>query len=299
MAQNIVIRKLTKRYSGMKVPALDSLSLEVGEGEVYGFLGANGAGKSTTIRTLLNFLQPSSGEAEICGLDIVSDSVEVKRHVGYLAGEIALPGKLTGQQFLDYLTALQPVKDSSVLPALIKRFDAQLHKPLSTLSKGNRQKIGIIQALMHQPDVLILDEPTSGLDPLMQEEFYEAIRESKDRGAAVFVSSHNFTEVQRMCDRIGFIREGKLIAEHTLAELVDKAAHTFTLTFNGKMPVKELRKLPRAEVTETAKDRLVVSIQGELTPLFAVLSKFHVTRLEQQEVNLEQEFLRLYEKRDA
>lgn len=299
MAANIEIHGLTKRYAGASSLALDSVTLHVDSGEVYGFLGSNGAGKSTTIRTLLNFLQPTAGKASICGLDIVRDCVEVKRRVGYLAGEIALPGKLTGEQFLDYLTALQPLKDKKTLSGLVKRFNAQLTKPLATLSKGNRQKIGIIQALMNEPDVLILDEPTSGLDPLMQEEFYEVVRESKQRGAAVFVSSHNFAEVQRMCDRIGFIREGKLIAEQTLSELADKAAHTFTLTFTGKAPLKEIEKIPRTKVSRTAEDRLVVSIQGELTPLFTVLAKFHVSRLEQQEVNLEQEFLRLYEKRGA
>jgi ABC-2 type transport system ATP-binding protein len=280
----------------MAVPALDSLSLEVSAGEVYGFLGANGAGKSTTIRTLMGFLMPTGGTASICGLDIVKDSVAVKQHVGYLAGEIALPTKLTGRQLLEYLAAMQPTKTKSAVSELSKRFEAQLDRPLATLSKGNRQKIGLVQALMHQPDVLMLDEPTSGLDPLMQEEFYNLVRESKERGAAVFVSSHNFAEVQRMCDRIGFIREGKLIAEYTLSELADKASHTFTLTFADKPPVAELKKIKRAEVTVSGEHHLTISVRGELTPLFKVLAGHHVTRLEQQEINLEQEFLKLYEK---
>lgn len=290
---------LSKRYGRSGPLALNDVTLQVAPGEVYGFLGANGAGKSTTIRTLMGFLQPTAGSAQVCGLDIVRDSVAVKRLVGYLAGEIALPSKLTGRQFLAYAAALQPPKDNSALPALAKRFDAQLDKPLGTLSKGNRQKIGLLQALMHQPEVLILDEPTSGLDPLMQDEFYRVIGESKQRGAAVFVSSHNFTEVQRMCDRIGFIREGKLVAEQTLTELADKASHTFTLTFAGKLPLAELRRLPHAEVTSSGEHHLTVSVTGELTGLFKVLSGFHVLRLEQQEVNLEEEFLQLYAKEDT
>lgn len=288
------VRKLSKRYRGAKEFALRDLSLEVEAGEVYGFLGANGAGKSTAIRTLLNFIQPTSGTARILGKDIVKDSVEVKRHVGYLAGEVALYHKMTGRQFLRFMADLQPLKDKTYLPGLIKRFEADVDKPLGTLSKGNRQKFGLIQAVMHQPDVLILDEPTSGLDPLMQEEFFRLIRESKERGTCVFVSSHNFAEVQRMCDRIGFIREGKLVAEQTLADLAAKAAHTFILTFRDAAPLAQLKSLPHAHVIAHDEHHLTVSLEGELTPLFRLLGQHRVTRLEQQEVNLEEEFMRFY-----
>jgi ABC-2 type transport system ATP-binding protein len=290
------IQKLSKRYGSSKSYALSDLTLTVEAGEVYGFLGANGAGKSTTIRTLLNFIQPTGGTARILGKDIVKDSVDVKRHVGYLSGEVTLYHKMTGKQFLAYMADLQPLKDKVYLPELVKRFEVDVRKPLGELSKGNRQKIGLIQAVMHQPDVLILDEPTSGLDPLMQEEFFRLIRESKQRGACVFVSSHNFSEVQRMCDRIGFIREGKLVAEQTLADLAAKAAHTFTLTFSDAAPLAELRKLPRAHVMPHDEHHLTVSLEGELTPLFALLAHHHVVHLEQQEVNLEEEFLRFYRK---
>jgi ABC-2 type transport system ATP-binding protein len=197
------------------------------------------------------------------------------------------------------MAALQPVKDQAYMQSLVKKFDARLDMPLKQLSKGNRQKIGIIQALMHQPDVLILDEPTSGLDPLMQDTFYACIRESKERGAAVFVSSHNFAEVERMCDRVGFIRSGKLVAEQTLADLASKAAHTFVLTFADEAPLTELRKLHGAKVSAHDEHHLTLSMEGELTPLFALLAKHHVTRLQQQEVNLEEEFLRFYEKEEA
>ena len=291
----IMLNKLSKRYGHAPNLALKEVSLKVAKGEVYGFLGANGAGKSTTIRTLLNFIQPTSGSATILGHDIVHESVEVKRHVGYLAGEVALYGKMTGKEFLRYMVGLQPLKHKGYLPELIKRFDADISKPLDTLSKGNRQKIGLIQAVMHEPEVLVLDEPTSGLDPLMQEEFFKLVREARERNACVFVSSHNFSEVQRMCDRVGFIRQGKLVAEQTLADLASKAAHTFTLTFADHTPIAELQKLSQTTISVHDEHNVTVSVTGELSPLFALLGKYHVTRLRQQEVNLEEEFMQFYE----
>ena len=290
----ISLHNLTKRYGRTSPLALNKISLNVQPGEVYGFLGANGAGKTTTIRTLLNFIQPTGGTASILGYDVMRQSVEVRRHVGYLAGEVALYTRMTGEQFLEYMAELQPPKHKDRLNHLAKRFEADLKKPLETLSKGNRQKIGLIQAFMHEPEVLILDEPTSGLDPLMQEEFFELVQEASAAGTSVFVSSHNFSEVQRMCARVGFIRQGKLIAEQTLADLADKAAHTFKLTFRDRAPVKELSALKLATVTTRDEHHVSVSIRGELTPLFALLAKHHVTRMEQQEVNLEQEFLHYY-----
>lgn len=295
-ATAIKINNLSKRYASSEHLALNKLSLAVKPGEVYGFLGANGAGKSTTIRTLLNFIQPTSGSATICGLDIVKDSVAVKKHVGYLAGEVALYSKMTGRQFLNYMSDLQPASNANNLNKLVKRLTANLSRPIHELSKGNRQKLGLIQAFMHQPDVLILDEPTSGLDPLMQEQFFEMVNEAKSRGAAIFVSSHNFAEVQRMCDRVGFLHAGELVAEKTLEDLATKAAHTLKLTFADTAPVAELKRLPRVKVTSHDAHHLSVSLEGELTPLFKVLARHHVTRLEQQEVNLEEEFLHLYQK---
>jgi ABC-2 type transport system ATP-binding protein len=292
----ITLNNLSKRYGHSAKMALNKVSLSVGRGEVYGFLGANGAGKSTTIRTLLNFIQPTGGSATILGYDIARQSVDVKRHIGYLAGDVALYNAMTGQQLLAYMAELQPLKHQNYRNELARMFDAELNKPLDTLSKGNRQKIGIIQAFMHEPEVLILDEPTSGLDPLMQEAFYKLVRASCDGGASVFVSSHNFAEVGRMCDRVGFIREGKLVAERTLSDLISQAAHTFTLLFRDEAPVAELRHLARARITAHDEHNVTISLQGELTPLFALLAKHHVTRLEQQELNLEEEFLKFYGK---
>ena len=290
---------LGKRYGRSGPYALKDLSLHVRPGEVYGFLGPNGAGKSTTIRTLLNFIQPTSGHASIMGLDIVKQSVEVKRRVGYLSGEVSLYRKLTGRQFLSYMSELQPPKQPGYGKQLAETFEAELNRPLATLSKGNRQKIGLIEAFMHEPEVLILDEPTSGLDPLMQEEFFKLVRAAQAKGTAVFVSSHNFAEVLRMCDRVGFIREGELVAEESIASLQAKAAHSFLITFADKAPLAELKRLAKTEITSHDDHHVQVQMRGELTPLFAILAKHRVLKLDQAEANLEQEFLRFYHKEKA
>ncbi|HMH30937.1 MAG TPA: ABC transporter ATP-binding protein [Methylomirabilota bacterium] len=294
MSIAIDCQKLSKRYGRGDDFALKNLDLQVNTGEIYGFLGPNGAGKSTAIRTLLNFIQPTSGSATILGQNVVKDSVKAKRQVGYLAGEVALYPRMTGRQFLNYMTDLQPLKHPDYQQKLVKQFGAQLDKPIEELSKGNRQKIGIIQAFMHEPDVLILDEPTSGLDPLMQAAFYELAESAKQRGAAVFLSSHDLTEVRKMCDRIGFIRGGKLVAEKTIADLQAVAAHNFDITFKGSAPLEELRELKDAEVQPVTDNSVIVKLQGDLTPLFALLAKSSVLSLDKQDINLDEEFMSLY-----
>jgi ABC-2 type transport system ATP-binding protein len=287
----IDVKSLSKRYKGSVSYALDSLTLQVRSGEVYGFLGANGAGKSTTIRTLLNFIEPSTGTATISGLDIVKDNVALKRHVGYLAGEVALYPKATGAATLAYLQALQPIKHQAYYDELIKRFEAELDKPIQSLSKGNRQKIGIIQAFMHEPDVLILDEPTSGLDPLMQEVFYQTITECKNRGTAIFVSSHNLAEVQRMCDRVGIIKTGKLITEQNVEAMREVGLQRFTVHFGHKVPLEGLAKVAHVEAHDI--DHATVTVK-DLSAFLAFLSHQKVTRLISEQADLEQEFLHFY-----
>lgn len=292
----ISLKGLSKRYSGSENYAIKDVSLKVMPGEVYGFLGANGAGKSTTIRCLLNFIQPTHGSATIMGMNIVEDSVKVKHRVGYLSGDLALYRKMTGKQFFAYMADLHPVEHKGYLKKLTTMFQAELNKPLEALSKGNRQKIGVIQAFMSEPDVLILDEPTSGLDPLMQEQFFSLVKELRSLGRSVFVSSHNFAEVQRMCDRIGFIRAGKLVSEQRLDDLANKAANTFILTFRDKTPLAELHAIPHAKVIPHNDKHATVAITGDLTPLFSLLAKYPVIQFEQEEVNLEEQFLRFYGK---
>ena len=285
---------LGKQYADNAPFALHKLNLTINEGEIYGFLGPNGAGKTTTIRLLLNFIQPTTGTAKILGRDIVKDSVDIKTSVGYIAGDISLYPKMTGQQFLTYMAQLQPIKKPAYLRDLIKRFNVNTKVKIRALSSGNRQKIAILQAFMHQPKVLILDEPTSGLDPLMQEQFYQLVKEQKKHGSCIFVSSHNLAEVQKMCDRVGFIRDGRLISEQSINEVADTAAATFDITFVDKAPAAELRKIKGAKVTTHTPSHLTVYLRGDLSPLFKILASHRVASISQREINLEEEFLRFY-----
>lgn len=285
---------LSKRYGKAGSYALKDLTLQVRAGEVYGFLGPNGAGKSTAIRTLLNFLQPTSGSATIMGYDIVKDSVEIRRSIGYLSGDAAMYPKMTGRQFLSYMTALQPNTSKLYQQELVKRLGAMLDKPLGDLSRGNKQKIGIVQAFMHKPDVIVMDEPTSGLDPLMQEVFYDIVNEAKARGAAVFSSSHILGEVQKLCDRVGIIRDGQLVAERDIADLTREASQTFDIVFEDKPPLAALKKIKGLRVSEHVGSHVVIHMGGELSPLFGLLSKHKVTKLDARSLDLEEVFLDFY-----
>jgi ABC-2 type transport system ATP-binding protein len=290
----ISIDDLSKRYGSSDKFAVKKLSLQVMPGEVYGFLGPNGAGKSTTIRMLMNFIQPTKGSAQILGHDVVKDSVTVKQDIGYLSGDVELYPKMTGKDFLEYMAQLQPSKSKTHINDLAKRFKANLNVKIRDLSKGNRQKIGLLQALMAQPKVLILDEPTSGLDPLMQEEFFKVLKETTESGGCVFVSSHNLAEVQRICDRIGFIREGELIAEQNIAQITQDAARTFDIFFVDKVPVAQLKSIPKSDVKVINPKQASVSLRGDLSPLFKVLARHKVAGINQREINLEEEFLNFY-----
>jgi ABC-2 type transport system ATP-binding protein len=290
----ILTENLSKQYAGSKTFALHNLNLRIMPGEVYGFLGPNGAGKSTTIRTLMNFIQPSGGKAQICGLDTIKDSLKIKSKIGYLAGEVELYPKMTGSEFLRYMSELQPPKHQSHQKELARLFDANLGKKIRDLSKGNKQKIGLIQAFMHEPEILILDEPTSGLDPLMQEVFFELVRNMKQQNSTIFVSSHNLSEVQRICDRVGFIRGGKLVSEQTLADLAREATQTFDIGFTDEAPLNELKRIPKAKVVKNSPRHVSVHMRGNLSALFAVLAEHQVGSINQREANLEQEFLRFY-----
>lgn len=287
-------QKLSKRYGKSNVYALKDLTLQVSAGEVYGFLGPNGAGKSTAIRTLLNFIQPTEGSATILGLDIVKDSVKVRQFVGYLSGDAAMYPKMTGQQFLDYMASLQPKTDPAYRKELTKKLGAVLDKPLGDLSRGNKQKIGIIQAFMHKPDVLIMDEPTSGLDPLMQEVFYDTVQEAKQRGATIFTSSHILSEVQKICDRVGIIRNGELIAEREIADLSKQASQTFDIVFDGKPPLIGLKKIKGLRISEHNGSVVTIHMTGELAPLFKLLSSHKVLKLDARSLDLEEVFLDFY-----
>lgn len=292
--------ELSKRYPGTDVYALHQLSLQVKRGEVYGFLGANGAGKTTTIRLLMNFLRPSSGRAVVLGLDSVEDSVEIKQHVGYLSGEVALYPKATGREFLDYLARLQGMGSQEYRRELEKRFEADLDKPIDALSKGNRQKIGLLQALMHEPEVLVLDEPTSGLDPLMQEAFYETIGEAKERGAAIFMSSHNLAEAQRVCDRVGIIKGGRLIREESIQNGKQLGGTIFRVRFASSASVAKLRQADGLEILSQEDDAtVVVRPTATIARALKLLGQHDIAEINSQSLDLESEFIEYYGERDS
>lgn len=295
----IEIDGLSKTYAGNQVPALDNLSITINRGEVYGFLGPNGAGKSTTIRTLLNFLQPTGGIATIGGYDIIKDSLQIRKSVGYLTGDLAMYPKMTAKQYLSYLCELQGGSGKDNIAPLTKRLDAELDKRLGDLSRGNRQKIAIIQAFMHSPDVFILDEPTSGLDPLAQDTFQALILEAKKRGATVFMSSHVLSEVQKMCDRVGIIKAGRLVSESNISDLAIESAHTFDITFRGNPPLEEIKRLNGAQLASHDGSQVTLHMHGSLSALFALLAKHDVNKIEAGHLDLEETFMQFYKDEEA
>jgi len=294
MTQVIVIEGLTKHYGRNKIPAVDELSLTISAGEVYGFLGSNGAGKSTTIRLVLDFIRPSSGTIRIFGKDSVRDSVAIKKDIGYLAGDVALPNKVTGRQLLHYLASLRGGVDKLYLAELEQQFQAQLDKRIGTLSKGNRQKIGLIQALMNKPKLMILDEPTSGLDPMMQEQFYKIIAKAKQDGTAVFLSSHSFGEVERICDRVGIIREGKLVYEGTVASVTANHVPAWNVVVAHKTDADALEQSKAVTVTFRQDRSLSVSPRQSIPLALAALSKVAITSMSTSQDDLENEFMSFY-----
>ncbi|HMS92478.1 MAG TPA: ABC transporter ATP-binding protein [Candidatus Saccharibacteria bacterium] len=292
----IVIDKLSKKYDRNQNYALHNLSLNIFPGEVYGFLGPNGAGKSTTIRLLMDFIRPTEGKASILGYDSLKQSLLVKQNVGYLSGDSDMYLKMTGRKFLKYMSELQPAVSKKYTAELTSRLKADLNKPLGSLSRGNRQKIALIQALMHQPKILILDEPTSGLDPLMQDEFYLLIKEAKQRGATVFMSSHILSEVQKVCDKVGIIRSGKLVGEQSIEKLAIEAAQTFVIRFASKPPLKELKRLAGVKKISVQKDgSVILHVHSGLSELFTILGRHEVSELNTLELNLEDQFMQYYQ----
>jgi ABC-2 type transport system ATP-binding protein len=289
---------LTKRYGSTL--ALDGLDLSVREGEVYGYLGPNGSGKTTTIRLLLGLHRPSGGRAELFGLDAWSDPVAAHRRVAYVAGEPFLWPSLTSTETFEFLARLHGGTDVSYRDVLVERFRLDSHKKIRTLSKGNRQKVQLIAALATRADLLLLDEPTSGLDPLMEVAFRDCVKEAKERGQTVFLSSHILSEVEALCDRVGILREGKLVDEGTLKELRHLAVQTVEVTFSGQAP--ELPPLPGVQVQSAGRGALRFEVSGSVGPLIAALAGVggdSIETLNSREPSLEEIFLHHYDGSDG
>jgi len=281
---------LTKRYGD--ATALDHLDLEVAQGEVVGYLGPNGAGKTTTIRLLLGLIHPTAGRGEIFGLDCQQRSVEVHRRLAYVAGEANLWPSLTGAETLHLLGQVHGQVDQAYRDQLVARFELDTSKKVRAYSKGNRQKVILIAALMTRPDLLVLDEPTSGLDPLMEQAFRHSILEARDRGQTVFLSSHILSEVEALCDRVAILRAGKLVEVGTLADMRHLAALTVQASFDGAVP--DLTSVPGVTTVEVDGRVVRCHVQGSVGPLLTVLAGAGVTQLLSREPSLEELFLAQY-----
>jgi ABC-2 type transport system ATP-binding protein len=287
----IEVLGVTKTF-GTKV-AVDGLDLHVRRGELFAFLGPNGAGKTTTIRLLLGLHRPTSGRAELFGIDAWTDPVHAHRRLAYVAGEPFLWPSLTAGETLEFLARLRGAEgDAAYRDQLIERFELDTTKKVRALSKGNRQKVQLIAALATRADLLLLDEPTSGLDPLMEVAFRDSVTEAKDRGQTVLLSSHILSEVEALCDRVGILRSGRLIEQGTLAELRHLSAQTVEATFAG--PAPRLPPLEGVHVSQTAPNALRFEVQGEIAPLLEALAPQHVVTLLSREPSLEEIFLRHY-----
>ncbi len=283
---------LTKLYG--KQRGIEDASFEVQAGEVFGFLGPNGAGKTTTIRTLLDLLHPTSGEARIFGLDSRRDSVAIRARLGNLPGDFGFSRESTGHEALRLLGRLRGIDGGGRAEQLARRFHADLDRPLGQLSRGNRQKVGLILASFHEPELLILDEPTSGLDPLMQEEFLALVAEERERGCAVFLSSHELDEVQRVCDRVGIVRSGRLIAIERVGDLLSKAQRRITVTLGAGADLEALRAVPGVSEMSVEDGRVSFSVGGEVDPVLKALAAQHVVDIEAVHPSLEEVFLTYY-----
>lgn len=294
MATVIETSGLTKYY-GETVGILD-LDLDVQEGEIFGFLGPNGAGKSTTIRTLLNFLFPTEGSGKVLGLDIVKDTIEIRKRTGYVPGDLAMYDTMTAREFLTYFANLRGVDATRNMVVLADRFNLDLDRKISDYSTGNRQKVGLVNAFMHEPELYILDEPTSGLDPLLQQEFQELVTEVKDAGATVFLSSHILPEVDRVADRVGIVRDGLLIAVDTVEAFKAQAHRTVTIQFDGTVDADRFLDLEHVTDVETRNEGsvLVLTVKGDMDEIVKTAAGFDVESISTRSGELEEVFLSYY-----
>ncbi|NCQ53980.1 hypothetical protein COV88_02575 [Candidatus Saccharibacteria bacterium CG11_big_fil_rev_8_21_14_0_20_41_19] len=289
---NIIQVKDLKKYFG-KLHAVDGIDFNVEKGEVFGFLGPNGAGKSTTIRCMMGFNRPTSGSIKVFGYDMSKDSDIAKQHIGYLPGNVKLYDKWTGW---DHIRFFENVRGKSVnVDSLIERFDFNPNAKFRHLSSGNKQKLGLILALMNEPELLVMDEPTVGLDPLLQYEIHKVLLEMRDRGTTILISSHNLPEVERLCNRVAIIKEGKLVAVESIKELADKKMHKIEVHFNDKFKPSDFQ-VEGVETVEQVANGLLITAGGNLNPLLRALAKHNVVDFEITHASLEDVFMKFYER---
>jgi ABC-2 type transport system ATP-binding protein len=289
----IETERLTRSYGAAR--GIVDLDLRVPTGTVFGFLGPNGAGKTTTIRLLLDFLRPASGVARVLGLDSHLDSVEIRRRVGYLPGDPALYERLTARELLRWLARMRGQRNLRVAEDLAARFRLDLDRPIRALSRGNRQKVALVQAFMHEPELLLLDEPTSGLDPLVQYEFHQLVREVIERGATVFLSSHVLDEVQHLCDHVGIVRDGRLIVTEAVATIRARAVREVTIRFAAPVDAARFAALPGVRDVNLRDTTMQLHLSGSADPLVKLASQFEVLDLSSAPPDLDELFMQYYE----
>lgn len=286
-----------KKYYG-KAKGVEKVDFKVKKGEVFGFLGPNGAGKSTTIRTMLDYIRPTEGSIRVNGMDPVKEGANVRRSVGYLPSDFGTYKTLTAEKYLKTLYAMMGLKGKDRIEELAKRFQLDLKKRIKDFSRGNRQKVGLVSAFMHTPQLVILDEPTSGLDPLMQQEFYKLVLEEKAAGRTVFLSSHILNEVEAICDRVSIIRQGEIIVTETMKAFKQKTGKIMTVTFKKKAPIGKFEKLEgvtEAHLDDDDENVLVMTVATNINGVIKELSKYDVKDLDYKEASLEHLFLHFYD----
>jgi beta-exotoxin I transport system ATP-binding protein len=288
----IRIEGLVKDYGS--VHAVRGISLQVERGHVFGFLGPNGAGKSTTIRCLLDLLRPTAGRLEVLGMEPRRDGPRVRARLAYVPGELRLPERLTARQLVDSFARLRGGVDQARRDQIAERLDLDLSRQTRQLSSGNRRKLALLLAFMPHAELLILDEPTAGLDPLVQHTFLAMVREARDEGATIFLSSHILSEVQRVADRVAVLRQGTLVAQGTVSELRGKARQRIEVWFTGAAPLEDLAAVPGLSEVTPDGSRVTAVLTGSIQPLLTVLARHPVDHLLVEEPDLEEAFLDLY-----
>jgi ABC-2 type transport system ATP-binding protein len=297
MTAVIETRQLTKTYGPHR--GITEVDLAVEGGEVLGFLGPNGAGKTTTMRILLDLIRPTGGRASVFGIDAQADPVAIHRRVGYLPGEFNLYDRLTGEQTMRYFANLRGGVDPAFQAELVERLDLDPSRKFREYSKGNKQKVGLIVALQHRPELLILDEPTSGLDPLVQQTFFELVREAKAEGRTVFLSSHVISEVERSCDRVAIIREGRLVRVDRVDALRDLAVREVELRFAGPVPTDEFERVDGVRSLVADGHVLRMEVAGPISPVVRLAARYELNDFDSHEPDLEEIFLAEYGRHGA
>lgn len=291
MSESLLELKSVTKVFGKK-KAVNNLSLKLNAGEIYGFLGPNGAGKTTTIRMVMDFIRPDSGKVVLFGKAGSDNLAAARQHIGFLSADASLYPEWNALRHIKYVESLRGAESSGL--ELAKRFELDIKSKYKNLSSGNQQKLGIILATMHSPKLLILDEPTRGLDPIWQAEIYDILKEFKGNGGAVFMSSHNLSEVQKICDHVGIIKDGKLVSSETMDSLRKIHTHQISVLFQEYVDLSVIKKIKNVEVIKSNNKSLLANVTGDLNEFMSVITKHKIRDLEVTHVSVEETFLRHY-----